>query len=604
MIFAIVLARALRHPEPAVIDTVVFFGAVVFLVATGVAQLFVTPQGQGAIVLSVVRGTVALSLPYLLLRLVDDFALVPLVVRSLAIAGGVMGIASLVVFPPPYSVPHVLLLVAYFVVLQSYNTVRFIGAVGAHVGVTRARMRAAAWGSGCLALALLFAGAAAAAPAWQGLWTNLVAVGGAGCGLGYFLAFAPPRSFLRYWEAPAIRDFLASMVRLPAQDPILRIEEVVERATAAAMGAPNVLMMLWDEERQRLVAPRLAEDDAQRAPQPELTVASRVFRDRRPLAVLDTIASDPANAEVYRRLGATAVLAAPIMVDSGDRCYGVLSAFADRASVFSADELPLLSLLARHLGGFLQRREFVMNMRDLEARETATRMKDEFLSAAAHDLRTPLTVVLGLAQLLQRHLRTRPEAIEANLEEAERLTEAAQRMWRMTDEVLDASRLEAGEFTGERRRTDLVVLARDVVSTIPSPRHRLEVDGVRVEAEVDADAMRHVFQNLVDNAVKFSPAGGEVRVALRSVADEVEVRVTDRGIGVPPHDLQHLFDRFYRGGEVGRRGFGGMGIGLFLCKRIVEEHGGRIWAESRLGTGSEFVLRLPTGVTDNGGAAG
>ena len=220
------------------------------------------------------------------------------------------------------------------------------------------------------------------------------------------------------------------------------------------------------------------------------------------------------------------------------------------------------------------------------------RLKDEFLSAAAHDLRTPLTIVLAQAQLLQRHLRTRPEATEANLEEADRLVRETERMWRMTDTILDASRIDSHSILGECVPTDLVPLARDVVAGVDSAQHTVRVEGTPlVIAAVDADRMRQVLQNLVTNALKFSPTGGEIVIGLRSLSDQVEIRVSDQGIGIPRSELEHIFERFYRGSAVSQR-FSGMGIGLFLCKRIVEEHRGRIWAESD-GHGSTLIVRLP-----------
>ena len=219
------------------------------------------------------------------------------------------------------------------------------------------------------------------------------------------------------------------------------------------------------------------------------------------------------------------------------------------------------------------------------------RLKDEFLSAAAHDLRTPLTIVMAPAQLLQRHMRSRPEAVDANLEEADRLVRETQRMWRMTDTIMDASHLDSCSFTGECIPTDHVSRQRDVVAGVDLSQHAMRVDGAAVVAAVDPERMRQVLQNLVTNALKFSPSGGEIVVRLRSLPDEVEIRVSDQGIGIPISELEQVFERFYRGSEVSQR-FSGMGIGLFLCRRIVEEHRGRIWAESD-GHGSGVIVRLP-----------
>jgi len=166
-------------------------------------------------------------------------------------------------------------------------------------------------------------------------------------------------------------------------------------------------------------------------------------------------------------------------------------------------------------------------------------------------------------------------------------------MRRLTDDVLDASRAEATGFVSQVEPTELVAIAEDVAQSITSERHSVVVEGEPLLALVDGERIRQVMQNLVDNAVKFSPAGGTIVICCKQHEDGVTLAVTDQGIGIPPWDLPHLFQRFYRGGRTGERGFSGMGIGLFLCKRIVEEHGGTIAVDSVYGQGTRFLVTLP-----------
>lgn len=590
-IFVVVLLRDVRVPREPLTDALLFFGAIAFLIVSGtvVSQLGI----EAADSLVVARALVGSFLPYLLLRLVEDFAPVPRVVGVGAILAFLAAAISLLVLPRPYSGAHLAGLVGYFLLVQGYCTLRFTQAVQLHTGATQARMRAAAAGSWFLALTVSLTALAILAPRARVEWEGLAAACAFASALGYFFAFAPTRSVRQYWEAPMLRSFLSEMVRLPAQSAVTDITRVVEVATSNALGAPNALLLLWDEGQQRLVSPDPLTSATWEPLEAETAITTRAYRARLPRATANAQRDDPTNAKLYAREGARAILAAPIMVGAGEVCYGVLAVYSDRVPVFTEDDLPLVALLAGELGGFLQRRDFVMRASAIEAREASTRLKDEFLSTAAHDLRTPLTIVVAQGQLLRRHLRSRPDAVDENVAEADRIVREAERMWRMTNNLLDASRLDAGGFVGEREPTDLVALAHEVVATVDSPRHELRVHGDAVVAPVDAERMRQVLQNLVDNAVKFSPAGGEVIVGLSCVGDDVEIRVSDEGIGIPPAELTHIFERFHRGEDTERRGFAGAGVGLFLCKRIVEEHGGRIWAESRHGRGSEFLIRLP-----------
>jgi signal transduction histidine kinase len=239
--------------------------------------------------------------------------------------------------------------------------------------------------------------------------------------------------------------------------------------------------------------------------------------------------------------------------------------------------------------------------------DEALRVRDEFLSAVSHDLRTPLTTIRGLTQLLQRQLQ-RPDvaqavALERSLTGIDR---ASRTMGRMIDDLLDISRIEAGRpISLNRQETDLVALVRQVIDEqqplTPNQKIGLETAAVSLTGMWDPARLERVFVNLLSNAIKYSPGGGDVTVTLLAIPQDgtdehwAEVRVQDSGLGIPPDDLPHIFDQFHRATNV--RNLPGLGIGLAGARQTVERHGGTLEAESEEGKGSLFILRLPCAPT-------
>jgi signal transduction histidine kinase len=221
-------------------------------------------------------------------------------------------------------------------------------------------------------------------------------------------------------------------------------------------------------------------------------------------------------------------------------------------------------------------------------------MRDDFLSAAAHDLKTPLTTVVAQAQLLERRAARDPGA-PVDLDGVRRITREARRLNDLILKLLDVSRMEeGGAWVGPKEELDLVSLAREVGGRLETPRHRVVVeDGAPVVGRWDRIRMAQLLDNLIGNAIKFSPAGGEVRVQLRREGGRGRLSVIDRGIGIPPGDLPHVFERFHRGANVDDRRFAGMGLGLYIARQIVEENGGEIWATSAPDEGTTIHVRLP-----------
>ncbi len=234
--------------------------------------------------------------------------------------------------------------------------------------------------------------------------------------------------------------------------------------------------------------------------------------------------------------------------------------------------------------------------------EASLRVRDETLATISHDLRTPLTSIRGLAQLLQRRIaRGMATSAEEMTERLGRIEEQTVLMARMIDDLLDVARIEAGRPLELRReRCDLVALAYKTTADVQrtTDRHRLQVlvEAPEVVGELDSIRVERVILNLLTNAVKYSPDGCDVDLTVRSEHDGASawgiLAVRDGGIGIPAADLPRIFDRYYRASNVSDQ-IRGTGLGLAGAQQIVEQHGGTIAVASESGRGTTFTVRLP-----------
>jgi signal transduction histidine kinase len=232
--------------------------------------------------------------------------------------------------------------------------------------------------------------------------------------------------------------------------------------------------------------------------------------------------------------------------------------------------------------------------------QAAQRIKDDFLSIVSHELRTPLTSIQGYSQLLEGRLRGELAGESKEMAHLRVIRSQVSRMRRLVDDLLDVSRIDRrGGVSIEPMDFDLVEEVRGAATRIGREHtdRRIEVSAPeRIDVHADRDRLDQVLTNLIENAVKYSPDGGPVRVVAERRGGEVEVRVSDAGIGIPPEHRDHVFERFYQAdGDAGRRRFGGLGLGLYISRAIIDAHGGRIWAAPNLedGTGSVFGFRIP-----------
>ena len=331
------------------------------------------------------------------------------------------------------------------------------------------------------------------------------------------------------------------------------------------------------------------------------SLVTRVLRSGRsellaeiPEALILAAARDETHLEILRTLGLSSVMVVPLVARG--RTLGALTlAMANSGRRYGAEDLSLAEDVARRAA------QAVDNARLYREVQTALHTRDEFLSSAAHDLKTPLTSIKGLAQLAQRRA-ARMQMAESDkiVETLDRIEFSATRMTRLINELLDVARLQMGQpLEIERRSTDLVALSSQTVAEHQAltERHQIQVEShaAHLIGAWDAARLERVLGNLLSNAIKYSPDGGEVLVSVGLDPSDERVAlvvVRDHGVGIPPGDLPRIFERFHRAANVTGQ-IPGTGIGLAAAHHIVEQHGGTIEVQSNVGEGSTFTVRLP-----------
>ena len=588
VVFLLVLYRTVRQPTPAHVDMSIFFGdTALVILASRLAALLPSPQAWDTVATVVLL----MALPYLLLRLVDDFTTVPTVVKRLAEIGLAAAVVDTVATGGVFAPLGALALVLYFVALTAYCAVQIERAARRSIGVTRRRLDAAALGTIFLGTDLLFAGVAPflAEPA-AAIVSALSQLCGLGSAVAYYLGFAPPGFLRRAWQAPELRQFFARAAALPRLPTTAEIVRELEVGAAASAGSTARIGLWRDDDAVVRFHPS---DGAPVDVAPGQHLAGRAFAEQRLLYSGDPIREDPGAADAYRASRVGAVVCVPIT--AGERRLGVLALYAERPPIFAGSDMELAQLLADQAAVVLESRALIDDAARMHAREEATRLKEDFLSAAAHDLKTPLTTVVAQAEFLERKAQRDPSG-QSDLPGLQRIVRESKRLASLVTDLLDAARLEQGRLVTEREPIDLGTLASEVVARQPAGRHSVDVD-VRgaILGTYDRRRVEQLIDNLIENAKKYSPNTTPVWVTVWQQDGEARIAVRDNGIGIPTSDLPAIFDRFFRASNVDDRRFYGMGLGLYICRGIVEEHGGRIWAESVVGKGSTFHVALPLG---------
>jgi PAS domain S-box-containing protein len=259
--------------------------------------------------------------------------------------------------------------------------------------------------------------------------------------------------------------------------------------------------------------------------------------------------------------------------------------------------------------------EFVLDLTERKAAEAereralaearaAVQARDEFLAIASHELRNPLAGLKGNAQMLRR-LDERGELQPHELGKYLTALEAsADRLTRLVEDLLDVARLRTGQLKLRREVANLPKLLQEAADRQQhgnlARKITLKITCPNCHVRADPDRVGQVLSNLLDNAVKYSPSGGDISVSLAAADDAVVVRVTDQGIGLPAGMAESIFEPFGRAPNAAAQQIPGMGLGLYISRQIAEAHGGRLWAESAgEGEGATFTLWLPIGAAES-----
>jgi signal transduction histidine kinase len=420
-------------------------------------------------------------------------------------------------------------------------------------------------------------------------------------------------------QAQAEREAVVNRLLLSLQrggEPREKVRAVIERVGEVLELDRCVAVLFADDEHDDYYGEWCAEGVEPVTDWPEVRERSPLRHalktTRRPLAAADVREHPLAEGleELIERMSLKSLLVVP--VTHLGRVIGSISAHQTRARRgWSEDDTDLLVAVATHVGATLENARLIAELRE------ANRLKDEFLATLSHELRTPLTAINGWVEMLSE--RVAPDGDKDFADGVAAIGASATSLTQLISDLLDLSRVQRGVL---RLRRDLLNVNQVVTSTARTVRQsartrrldlRLELADALPLTIADAQRVRQILWNLLSNAFKFTPAGGVVFVRTRAVGDGrgeddstvgeikttrggarwVEIEVEDTGEGIPADFMPHIWDRFRQADGSATRRHGGLGIGLSLVKELAEAHGGEVEAESDLGRGSRFRVRLP-----------
>jgi signal transduction histidine kinase len=296
--------------------------------------------------------------------------------------------------------------------------------------------------------------------------------------------------------------------------------------------------------------------------------------------------------EDFVALGLRCRLAAPLIV--GPRSVGMISLVREQPAAFTPDEIEFVSLLGRFLGSTVQNiRAYEAERATVEELRRLSAMRADFVALVSHELRSPMAAVIGSAKTLQRRWRElTPEQRESFLGLIDHETN---RLADLVADVLDTSRIESGQFSYSFSDVDVGELVLESAAAAQSGQDEIEIrSSIQRPLPLvrgDRDRLRQVLTNLLDNAVKYSPAGEAVEVEALAENGIISVEVRDSGPGIAPEHHALIFEKFGR--VTGEQAKPGTGLGLFIARSIVQAHGGSLEVRSRDGHGAAFALELP-----------
>ncbi|MCX5999595.1 MAG: ATP-binding protein, partial [Chloroflexi bacterium] len=321
-------------------------------------------------------------------------------------------------------------------------------------------------------------------------------------------------------------------------------------------------------------------------------VTRQITRSGQPI-VVDDVDNGPGTNPALVAAGIKSYAGVPIRAKNAT--IGVLFVHSRQRSVFSG-KADLLVAFANQAAIAMENARLYGEARTVGALREADRLKTELLSNVSHELRTPLASIKGFCTSILRYYNKMSD--DDKRDSLREISDASDRLTELIENLLALSKLESVGLQAEKESVMITALITSAVEEMgmKAKGHRFVTDVVKPLSAVEADPrrIRQVLDNLLSNAVKYSPEGTTIRVSCRENEEELLVSVEDQGIGISREDTDRLFERFYRvASSPLHNTVGGAGLGLAICKRIVEAHGGRIWVESTPGAGSTFQFALP-----------
>lgn len=285
-----------------------------------------------------------------------------------------------------------------------------------------------------------------------------------------------------------------------------------------------------------------------------------------------------------------------IALDVVDRAGRVVPVLVSTTQKRSAEGTPLLNRTT--IFNASDRRAYERELQRARAdAEAALAVRDYFLSVASHELKTPLTSILGNIQLLQRRVNRENSLQGRDQRTLQIIADQTSRLNKMVHALLDISRIETGQLAIERGTVDICALLYRLVDEVQTTvgERQMEIRTPLPSIIVPGDDLRleQVFQNLIQNAVRYSAPPTPILITIQSEETRVAIAVADQGIGIPATALPHVFGQFYRAANAHSRSAAGMGIGLYIVQQIIQLHGGEIVVDSTPDVGSVFTVRLP-----------
>jgi signal transduction histidine kinase/DNA-binding response OmpR family regulator len=597
-VFAIVFVGALvdfvRRRNPVSRDVALAFSPFVGLLLITVWRWALGPAPTP---IALIFGLLFLAQPLIALHLVALIRPVPKAVQLSAVLALAASLVPVLVIRPAPAVLSFLTL-GVFTGIQLVTASYLVLEARARRGPGGRRLAIAAASTVGLAIALLLMSGSALGGSEAGpvILTGALALALLS-GIGYVVAFMPPAPIRRVWQAGATVRYQHDLL-MRAGEPVETIWAGFADLAAETTAAPCAVL----EDAADGTARVLASARLQGATLPERFASggATVSQEPQDVPVAGLPADDPIR-QLAEAVGARFVSVVDL-TETGRRHRFLVVAGSHR-TLFHESDLGLLSALGIQTGLLAERRAMLAEQEALtaqlantvEALRAAARAKSDFLASMSHELRTPLSAILGFSDLMRQEPRD-GESLTVPAEWVEHVHRGGEHLLALVNDVLDLSKVEAGRMELHLERIDLASAVTELVNGVRPLADRkdlaLEADVPAMAVVADRGRLRQILYNLVSNAIKFTPAGGTVRIAATTTAEGYRLSVSDTGVGIAPEDLPQIFEEFRQVGDEDARE-GGTGLGLALAQRLVGAHDGTIDVTSTVGQGTTFMVAMP-----------